>query len=643
VTFSLQRVPVRPLLRSAALLFFAAALLPAAHALIPSVTVSPTTFNSGDRLQVSLSGLANANVLFWLDTDSNGHLDPEEPFYQFPTQTDDTGAVPTFTWTLPDIPAGQYFLRVGICSAAPVAGLCYGTPGLAEALVTVNLGLSTSKFGSGSTLTVTGFAFPANSGVHVWFDKNSAGIFSSAMASVSPSTDSAGAFSVPFALTASPGDYFLHSGASSSADFSVPVHIGSCWFQDCYINGADTLCLIGQSPTDFQFFGVSLADCKAVDSNYTKPTPVTAANSPPGGYDFSNAGPVFLGAGVLAAATADLAPPGIPNLPGIPGSPCSAMAASIASAEGFHGVAVPDKVSLLGIACSQPPFAGLVPYIAAVNASGHGVPDAPFILTAINTVKAAAAAGLPTSLPVLLALQQQLADATVAGAVACGYANYYCYGSDVTANILQHPDLQTKLITFLPLQLDKRNPNPCVAAGENGRCWGDLIGWGQVVCTDLTSGSCELPDANGNFPFLPVPGSAGSPDNSGAPIKCASGAVLGVSIGYDGDLSFDVNGPEVTALVNYHNFELGPGGSDPPNGIDIEIPLSDRPKFLDDLTQLRPGSLVNVCGRWVADMHQLWNELHPLTSLSFLPPRPILHPAAWIQVVASTAMLGGED
>jgi len=30
-------------------------------------------------------------------------------------------------------------------------------------------------------------------------------------------------------------------------------------------------------------------------------------------------------------------------------------------------------------------------------------------------------------------------------------------------------------------------------------------------------------------------GSAGSPDNGAAPIKCATGKVLGLSIGYDGD------------------------------------------------------------------------------------------------------------
>ena len=54
---------------------------------------------------------------------------------------------------------------------------------------------------------------------------------------------------------------------------------------------------------------------------------------------------------------------------------------------------------------------------------------------------------------------------------------------------------------------------------------------------------------------------------------------------------------------------------------------------------LRPGMEVNVCGRWVADMHMLWNELHPLTSIrvlgNFVPA------SAWI--LAVSPMLDGED
>jgi hypothetical protein len=104
---------------------------------------------------------------------------------------------------------------------------------------------------------------------------------------------------------------------------------------------------------------------------------------------------------------------------------------------------------------------------------------------------------------------------------------------------------------------------------------------------------------------------------------------MGISIGYDGDRSFDVYDPSIfgdpndqvnhPSLVNYHNFQPGPGGSEAPNGLDVEIPLADQGKFMDTLSVLKPGMSVHVCGHWVADMHQLWNELHPVTVLNLLP------------------------
>lgn len=108
---------------------------------------------------------------------------------------------------------------------------------------------------------------------------------------------------------------------------------------------------------------------------------------------------------------------------------------------------------------------------------------------------------------------------------------------------------------------------------------------------------------------------------------CTTGTVTSLSIGYDGDVSFDVMSPTALALSNYHNFQQGPGGTEPPNGIDVEIPLADRSNFMSTLALLRgpsqtadgSGMDVNVCGRWVADMHMLWNELHPIVSLSLVP------------------------
>jgi hypothetical protein len=210
----------------------------------------------------------------------------------------------------------------------------------------------------------------------------------------------------------------------------------------------------------------------------------------------------------------------------------------------------------------------------------------------------------------------------VAGAIACGFVNYYCNGSDITANIMLKPDLQQELVP-IPFMQPPFQPaptiNPCRPLPGvpplNGTCWGSIIGWGQVACR-VSDRNCEgaLPPV---FPNLPIPGSAG-PNNVLARIKCATGKVVGLSIGYDGDISFDVNSADVTQFVNEHNFLPGPGGSDPPNGIDIEIPITQRGFFLLSLIPLRPGMTVNVCGFWVADMHMLWNEFHPLTSLTIL-------------------------
>jgi hypothetical protein len=53
---------------------------------------------------------------------------------------------------------------------------------------------------------------------------------------------------------------------------------------------------------------------------------------------------------------------------------------------------------------------------------------------------------------------------------------------------------------------------------------------------------------------------------------------------------------------------------------------------------------VAVCGRWVADMNMLWNELHPLTSISILTDdTDFVHSAAWIVMVVTAPMLEDDD
>jgi hypothetical protein len=372
------------------------------------------------------------------------------------------------------------------------------------------------------------------------------------------------------------------------------------------------------------------------DSNYTQPIPgVTDKNNPPG-YDFNNMGPGFAGAGLLAAATNDLSP-----VPGVP-TGCAPVLAAISTAKTVYNNDVPNvfdafkpTTQLVNVACGTPPPPAppvippwdLPTYIAQAEASGHDVPDKAVIVGLVQTIKAAAV-GVPVILPVA---QAAFAAAAVAEDIACNRVDYFCNGSDITASVIGNPSLQQAAIPLPVFQelVSRPNPNPCPSPNY---CWGSLIGWAQVKCTDLTmpapestTGVCETPGSG----KLPTPGTAGinNGDNTLAPNKCATGKVVGLSIGYDGDLGFTVNdsadptlpGPGIAPLVNYHNFLAGPGGSEAPDGIDIEVPIADRPQFQNLMSQLRPNMEVKVCGHWVADMHMLWNELHPMTSLSILP------------------------
>ncbi len=472
---------------------------------------------------------------------------------------------------------------------------------------------------------MNGFGFDPNTTVNVWFDANNNGGRDSGEASTSVVTDSTGSFSgASIAVFASPGMHSIRAEGPASTIASTTISVGSCWIQDegCTINGFQWLCFVGDAPSEV------ISDCKSIDSNYSDTTRF------PNGWDFTNVGPRFVGAGVLAAAAVSINP--------VPFTGCAAMGNAIAVASNPpYSNAVPGQIdlgnpthALLTTACGIP-FVGLPPldlplYATFATAEAllpghHGLPDpalddAAVIGLAVAATQAAAAAAellVPGSgVTLIFAAQQALAAAAVDGAIACGFVAYWCNGSDITGTIIANPVLQGQLLPF--------------KFGGNTR-WGDVIGWAQVVChsnnipAPNTPGDCETPAT------LPVPGSAGVV-NLLAPIKCATGPVIGLSIGYDGDLSFDVNdslvdpelgpGPGVAALTNYHNFQPGPGGSEAPSGIDIEIPLADRGIFLPTLVNLRIGTRVRVCGRFVADMHQFWNELHPMTSLTILDSTP---------------------
>lgn len=641
-----------------------------------AVCASNTRFGAGALLTIAGSGFAsNAIVAAWIDKNGNGLLDTDEPMAQ--STTDGSGAF-SVSLLVANVAAGSYTIEAGTCadqsptSTSPCRTVGAPTVGTASTPVVVDLSAEPYRVGSGSTITITGVGFSPSASLNVWFDTNSNSILDAGEPTASVVTAADGSFSTPIKVLGQPGSYLVGAGPSTSALAASAMDIGTCWFQDCFIDGRDTICIFGNSPTDFFTF---FADCKAVDSNYTNT-----------GYDLTNVGPVFVGAGALAAATNDILPPP---------TGCVAIVAAIALA-GAYGNTVPDGgfdftkplTDLTDIACSPAPEVGAPPfdlttYIAAEALIGHTVPDSGFLFSMIGLIQTAAAAAAlavltagvigavagpvavtaaltallalidPATaaaiaasvgaavaaasvaafatapllqLAILLAAQTALAEGAVAGDIACGYVDYQCRGSDITANILGHPALQQEEVPIPFIQppfASAPTPNPCRAAlGAplmNGTCWGDIIGWAQVACTAMVA----LPDkvceqaGPGTFPNLPIPGSAGV-NNSGAPNKCATGKVVGLSIGYDGDVSFDVSPANDFSLTNYHNFQLGPGGTDAPGGIDIEIPLTDRATYLTQITALRKDMHVKVCGQWVADMHMLWNELHPITLLTLL-------------------------
>ena len=672
---------------------------PASANPVPQLTVA----NSGGGA-VSIAGtgfIAGDTVVVWVDINGNGVLDLDEP--AIGVSVDSTGALclmppdtsgngnnqTCIAAGLQDVPAGSYSVQAGSCQNF-FPGSCVGTKGVTSAPLTIPFSTSPNHFGSGTHVTVTGLASSANGTVNVWYDNQPNGQLGQALGSVSVPTDQTGAFttvqsSSPVSLlqvNASPGDYFIHAGPSTTPTLTAQVHVDSCWLNDyCFIDGVNVVCILGNSPSDF--FSI-FADCKNVDFDYTKPT----LKTPAGGYDLTNAGPVFPGAGALSAATSDFDPAGPP----LPGVGCPAITTAIQFTESAYNYAsIPDSgldfdptkylKNLTDIACGIPdplfplPPLDLAGYVAVEAAFGSDVPDSGLLLGSAALVNALADGAValtlgavvpvltspPFDLPpdtgalaatgaldaaalgpvILTGAQAAFAQAAVAEALFCGFVDYQCKGSDLTANIMANPSLQMMQIPvpFLPAP----NPNPC-PSGLSGPCWGSVIGWAQVACTNLDPmfilqngnqvGTCEQdhPLGSGTFPLLPQPGTAGA-GNSAAPERCVNGTVLGLSIGYDGDAGFDVYDPSIFGdpadpvnhppLVNYHNFEPGPGGSDAPNGIDVEIPLADW--FAQDaprhavIAALRPGMFVHVCGHHVADMHQLWNELHPVTQLSILP------------------------
>ena len=382
---------------------------------------------------------------------------------------------------------------------------------------------------------------------------------------------------------------------------SVPKLVfHSCWFAECLLNTSpggdftDYFCVVGNNPSD------SFADCKAADTDYSS-----------GAYDLSNQGIEIPGAGMFASMSVG----------------CVGVIAAInqATNNGYVSGSSPGQVDSAALLASCALGYPLYKSGAEVSAffGGKPVPDGGVLDTIFGLVVAGGPAG-----------ETAAGDLAVMVDLGCGFSNYYCYGANLTGNVIANPfDLQQKQVPMSPAMLSNW--------GAHGGFMS--IGWSKPSCTD--SSFCarvgSLCGSSGTTPPCinpPVEGTAGEfdtldishPDysqiNTFAPIKCATGHINDMSIGYDGDVDFNVNSTNAAPLVNQFNEQGGSLG--PPNGIVAEIPPADRGNtnitpdhqpVSQTILKLRVGMEVHICGRWVTDTRDLWNELHPITFLEVLP------------------------
>jgi hypothetical protein len=445
---------------------------------------------------------------------------------------------------------------------------------------------------------------------------------------------------------------------------SAKVEFQTCFMHACLVNdqAGDSyklyVCALGDSKFDLVNF------CLLMEQDYTNQPSNVWMNALSNTQDPPYIGVQFPGAGLLAAAAGAL----ISTVSGAPGGgECAPFvttpldgAISFAQSQG-------EDVPGAG-AC---PFPGtktlLSDYILGYVFIGGNLADnevrcANGVQTAcqqvgIDTYLDGVLGGILAAPPLVIPAATLFASAAVMLSVGCGYTDDHCYGTDLTANLLANPlgkdgiGLQSKQI-----------PIP-ILGGQIAPVWGYFIGWSTVSCT-LTSGNCPNVVPNGiyynggptpsdfkdkctsSYPAIPSgcpnPGSAGSVPqgtdplafgygsgaNPSGAIKCVTGRADGRSIGYDGDVSFDLgqdnsipalqDDTPITSLTNVYNFLPGEGGSLPPNGIDVEVSLGLRPAYFTQLSELSKGTVVHVCGHWVSDMHDFWNELHPITSMAIL-------------------------
>ncbi len=450
------------------------------------------------------------------------------------------------------------------------------------------------------------------------------------------------------------------------------VEFQTCFMHPCLVNthaGEDyslDICILGDSVYDLINY------CKLMEQDYTTASSADWKHALSDTTDPPYIGVQFPGAGLLASVAGALA--------GEPFNPTECAGATTPlDIELVYANTLGEVVPGAG-ACPLPGTKTLLSdYIlglgfllgdwASNNLSGTVVSQQQSGIDAymFTVLSGVLATGNPLVIGAALSV---FAIASVVLAVGCGYTDDHCFGKDLTANMLADP-LEHGGVPLAQQQI----PFP-VLGGQIAPVWGYFVGWSAPPVCTLTSGGCPNVVPNGDYynetytpsefkdyckglyPVIaqgcPTPGSAGSApqgsdplvfgESSGAnpngPVVCVTGRADGRSIGYDGDVSFDVQtDPSLTpaggdrtieSLVNVYNYLPGEGGSAPPNGIDVEISLALRPGYATLLGELGKGTALHVCGHWVTDLFDFWNEIHPVTSLSILvvPPTIVATPTA---------------
>lgn len=357
----------------------------------------------------------------------------------------------------------------------------------------------------------------------------------------------------------------------------------------------------------------------------------------------------------------------------------AAAAAAAITTAGLTAAASVGAISAALLAGGSGVVAALTPLLALVGPQISALAMVASLAALLSTLVAgalaqgtllfASALGPFVQAAILTAAQTAMAFGAVAGAEFCGFVNYFCRGSDITANFMLNNERQRDGIPVPLVQppfpsLFSKTPYkdaecvPPVLPNQNQlvrSCWGAIIGWSQVLCKGLspnevqpTEADCADALAAQHLPagIHGVPGSAGSNNSMANNVDgqlghvCVTGTVVDLSIGYDGDLSFALqaagNGPDtITPLTNWLNWNKADGDSEPPNGIDIEIAVYDRNRFSNVTPLIRKDTVVHVCGQFVADMNRGWNELHPIDQLDFISGPSTLNLPANITVEAT--------